>query len=100
MAAPLVPTSLKLPADLKRRIARQAAKEHKTPHALMVETLAREAERTDLRARFAADSADSEREAMTSGTAFELGAAFTFLEARLAGKAVRRPKARPWRASK
>ena len=42
-------TSLKLPEGLKRRIERLAASARKSPHAFMVETLAREAERAELR---------------------------------------------------
>jgi hypothetical protein len=40
-------TSLKLPEDLKRRIERLANAANKTPHAFMVEALAREAERSE-----------------------------------------------------
>lgn len=93
-------TSLKLPADLKRRIERLAASAHKTPHAFMVETLAREAERAELREKFAADSALSEKQAMASGKAFDLAGAFDYLDARVSGKKTRRPRARGWRASK
>ncbi len=60
-------TSLKLPDDLKRRIARLAASSGQTPHAFMVDALAREAERSELRQRFAAEAAESEREALGSG---------------------------------
>jgi predicted transcriptional regulator len=93
-------TSLKLPDDLKRRIERLAAGARKTPHAFMVEALEREAERMELRARFAADAADSERQAMSTGKAVSLAAAFNYLEARLAGRKVRRPRSRQWRGSK
>jgi predicted transcriptional regulator len=93
-------TSLKLPEGLKRRIARLAANAGQTPHAFMVDALSREAERSELRARFAADSADSEREALESGKAHGLGAAFHYLETRVAGKKVRRPRAHAWRGSK
>ena len=93
-------TSLKLPEDLKRRIARLAARAGQTPHAFMVDALAREAERSELRARFAADAAESEREALETGTAHALDVAFKYLEARVVGKRTRRPRARAWRASK
>lgn len=93
-------TSLKLPEDLKRRIARLAANAGQTPHAFMVDALSREAERSELRARFAADAAESEHEALESGKAFALDVAFNFLEARAAGKKPRQPRARAWRASK
>lgn len=56
-------TSLKLPDDLKRRIELLAASARKTPHTFMVDALAREAERLELREKFAADSARAETEA-------------------------------------
>ena len=93
-------TSLKLPDELKRRIDALAASARKSPHSFMVEALAREAERQELRAQFAADSADSEAEALASGTAIPLESVFDYLGARLAGRKSQRPRARRWRASK
>ena len=93
-------TSLKLPDDLKRRIVRLAAGAGQTPHAFMIDALAREAERSELRARFAADATESEREVVATGKTHTLDAAFKYLEARVAGKTIRRPRTRPWRASK
>ncbi len=93
-------TSLKLPEDLKRRIEQLASAAKKTPHAFMIEALAREAERSELRARFADEAARSEQEAFANGKAFELAAAFDYLAARAAGVKARRPRARAWRRSK
>ena len=93
-------TSLKLPEGLKRRIARLAGAANKTAHAFMMEALSQEADRAEIRERFAKDAAISEREAMESGKAVPLATAFDYLEARAEGKAVRRPRARTWRASK
>jgi predicted transcriptional regulator len=93
-------TSLKIPEELKRRIERLAGAANKTPHAFMVDVLSQEANRAELRERFAADAAISEKEAMESGKAVPVAAAFDYLEARAAGKSVRRPRARAWRASK
>jgi predicted transcriptional regulator len=93
-------TSLKLPEALKRRIERLAGAANKTPHAFMVAVLSQEADRAELRERFAADAAVSEKETMESGKAVPLGAAFDYLEAREAGQHARRPRARAWRASK
>jgi len=93
-------TSLKLPEDLKRRIERLARATNKTPHAFMVEALAREAERSELRARFADEAARSEEEAFSGGKVFELAATFDYLTARVSGNKARRPKARAWRRSK
>jgi len=92
--------SLKLPDDLKRRIARLAASSGQTPHAFMVDALTREAERSELRQRFAAEAADSEREALGSGKTHSLDATFDYLAARIGGKNPRRPRPRSWRASK
>ena len=93
-------TSLKLPDDLKRRIAKLAASAGQTPHAFMIDALAREAQRSELRHRFAAEAAESELEALDSGKAHSLDATFDYLAARIGGKNPRRPRARSWRASK
>ena len=93
-------TSLKIPEELKRRIERLAGAANKTPHAFMVDVLSQEAQRAELRERFAEDAAISEKETMQSGKAVPVTAAFDYLEARAAGKSVRRPRARAWRASK
>lgn len=93
-------TSLKLPEDLKRRIERLASAANKTPHAFMVEALAREAERSELRARFADEASRSEEEAISSGRTFDVAATFDYLTARASGAKARRPKARAWRRSR
>lgn len=93
-------TSLKLSESLKRRIERLAGAANKTPHAFMVDVLSQEADRAELRERFAADATASEMETMASGKAVPLGAVFDYLEARIAGKSARRPRERAWRASK
>lgn len=93
-------TSLKLPEELKRRIERLAGAARKTPHAFMVDALTEEADRAEMRERFARDADLSEIETMRSGRAVPLSAAFDYLEARSAGKPVRRPRASSWRKSK
>jgi len=93
-------TSHKLPDDLKRRIARLAASSGQTPHAFMVDALAREAERCELRQRFAAEVAESEREARGSGKVYSLATTFECLADRVAGRNPRCPQARSWRSSK
>ena len=93
-------TSLKLPDSLKRRLARLAEDAGVTPHAFMVDALSREARRAELRARFVAEAAESEREALESGKSHSMGVAFGYLEAKLAGKKVKPPRERAWRASK
>ena len=79
-------TSLKLPDELKRRIAKLAASSGQTPHAFMVDALAREAQRSELRQRFAEEAAESEREALEGGKAHPLDATFDYLANRVRGK--------------
>jgi predicted transcriptional regulator len=93
-------TSLKIPDDLKRRLEQLAALAQKTPHAFMLELLAREAERAELRQRFAVEAAQAERDVLTGGKTFSLDSAFDYLEGRLSGAKVRRPRGRAWRGSK
>lgn len=93
-------TSLKLPEPLKKRLARLAANAGQTPHAFMVDTLAREAERAELREQFAEYAAGAERELLASGKSIPLDEAFDYLQAKVEGRKAKRPKARPWRASK
>lgn len=70
-------TSLKLPDALKRRLERLAARARKTPHAFMLEVLSREAERAELRERFAAEAAESEQEVLSGGKTYSLASAFS-----------------------
>ena len=65
-----------------------------------VEVLAREAERSELRERFAAEATESEHQAPAGGKTYALGETFDYLEKRVATEKARRPKARAWRASK
>jgi predicted transcriptional regulator len=88
-------TRLNLSEDLKRRIVRLAASANKTPHAFMVDVLSQEADRAETRGRFSNDAVLAENEALKSGKAFPLDVAFDYLEARAAGKVVRRPRTRP-----
>jgi len=66
----------------------------------MVEMSTRKTERSELRERFAADSAQSEKEAMASGKAFTLAATFDYLATRVSGEKVRRPRTHSWHGSK
>jgi predicted transcriptional regulator len=93
-------TSLKLPDDLKRRIAKLAASTGQTPHAFMVDALMREAQRSESRQRFTDAVDESEREALGSGKTHSLDATFDYLAARIGGKNPRRPQSRSRRASK
>jgi predicted DNA-binding protein len=76
-------TSLKLPDELKRRLERLAANVQKSPHAFMVEVLAREAERAEHGERFAADAADAQTKVLRGGKTIALPAPSTTWSASL-----------------
>lgn len=91
----VVSTSLKLPDDLKARIARLARETGRSPHALMVEALQREVTREE-RVR------DFVSEALAADAAIEEGAAVyraedvhAWLQRLALGGVAKRPK--PWR---
>jgi len=92
-------TSLKLPDELKRRIAQLVEGSNRTVHAFMVEAIERAARREELRKRFGEEAELSEREAEKTGKAFEAKEAFEYLEAKAKGRKARRPRAKAWRHS-
>jgi len=90
-------TSLKLPEELKKRISALVKGTDRTPHGFMVEAIARETERAELRGRFELAAAEAEDEAIRTGRAFDADEVFAYLRRKVAGKKVRRPRAKTWR---
>jgi predicted transcriptional regulator len=90
-------TSLKLPADLKERVDAAASAAGVTPHAFMVEAIARETTRAELYEQFLDDARDAEREVERTGRHFDADDVFRYMTARAAGKRVRRPRPKSWR---
>lgn len=89
-------TSLKLPDDLKATIARVAAFEGKTAHAVMVDTLRAAMEDALARQQFYASGEASYREALHSNAVFGGADVKAYVLARVKGGRPRRPKALPW----
>lgn len=91
-------TSLKLPEDLKERIA--AAAEHRgtTPHAFMVDALRRAADAAEQRASFVADALEAEQEMLDTGLGYDPREVHEYLMQRARGVRVPQPKAKRWRA--
>lgn len=90
-------TSLKLPAALKARIDGIAKATGTTAHAFMLEALEREADRAERYEAFLEDALTSERALERTGVHYAATDVFRYMEARAAGKRVRRPRARTWR---
>jgi predicted transcriptional regulator len=92
-------TSLKLPDDLKRRIAQLVSGSDRTAHSFMVEAIEQAAAREELRQRFGDEAALAEQETERSGKVYDAAEAFTYLESRAKGGKARRPRLKSWRRS-
>jgi predicted transcriptional regulator len=90
-------TTLRLPADLKVRIARLAEKSGKTPHSVMLDAIAQKVEEEELRASFHAEADARFAEMMQSGAGIPWHDMRTYLKSRAGGKTARAPRARAWR---
>jgi predicted transcriptional regulator len=86
------PTTIKLPDDLKERIAPLADAAGKTPHAWMIEALERQADLAEAREAFIHDAEASATEVDAGGALYAAEDVASYLYARAAGK---RPAARP-----
>ena len=86
-------TTLKLPEELKSRIATLAESAGKTPHAFMVEALEAETQRSELRRDFVSAALEAEQDVAIYGEVYAMDAVHRHFADKLAGKPARRPKA-------
>jgi predicted transcriptional regulator len=85
-------TTLKLPENLKKRIAPLANSAGKTPHAWMVEALETQAVLAEKRKMFVAAAVAAQKEVEKSGLVYAADDVFAYLKDKLAGKRPKRPK--------
>jgi len=86
------PTTLKLPDDLRARLAAQAEAEGKSPHAYMVEALREKADRADRRREYLSAGAVAMREYERTGIAYAMEDVEQYILGIAAGRKPRRPK--------
>lgn len=91
-------TTLKLPEELKARIATLAEAEGKTPHAYMVEALQEKADRAERRREYLEAGAAALRSYERTGIAYAMEDVERYILGIAAGKKPSRPK--PVKASK
>ena len=89
-------TSIKLPEDLKKRIARAVKGTDQSAHAFMVEAIRQETERAEKRRGMLADAHVARAEFQRSGTGYALAEVEAHYRAKLQGRRTRRPKLRSW----
>jgi predicted transcriptional regulator len=87
-------TTIRLPEELKARVAAAAKRTNTTSHGFILEAIAEKAAQEGMRAEF--DAAAEERYAniVATGKTISWQKMRGYLEDRLAGKAVKRPVAR------
>jgi len=89
-------TSIKLPEDLKKRIARAVKGTDQSAHAFMVEAIRQETERAEKRRGFHADAYAARTDFQRSGAGYVLADVKAYYRAKLQGKRPRKPKLRSW----
>jgi predicted transcriptional regulator len=95
MAMPAT-TTLKLPDNLKKRIAPLAESTGKTPHAWMVEAIETQATLAEKRKAFVADARAAEEEVERTGKVYAFDDVRRYMRALARGKKARRPKPVKW----
>jgi len=86
-------TTLKLPDDLKSRIAPLAEAAGKTAHAWMIDALEAQAALSEMREDFIADAERSAAEVDAGGLLYAAEDVHAYIIARGSGKSARKPKA-------
>lgn len=87
-------TTIRLPEDLKARVASAAERAGVTSHNFILQAIAEKAEQEERRADFDAEAERRHAGIVASGKTIPWSAMRGYLEDRLAGKQPRRPKSR------
>lgn len=90
-------TTLRLPAELRARIAKLAAKSGRTAHGVMLDAIAQKVGEEELRASFYSDADTRFTEMLESGVGIPWHDMRAYLKTRAGGRKARAPKARTWR---
>jgi predicted transcriptional regulator len=91
-----IATSLKLPKDLKSRIARLAKRNHQSPHAFMLQMLEERVDDAERFERLVEDAREADRHMQESGEGFAAADVHEYLQAKVEGRTVGRPKSVRW----
>ena len=87
-------TTIRLPEELKARVAAAARRAGTSTHGFILEAIAEKAKQEDLRADFDAVAEDRYARIVSTGKTISWQEMRGYLEERIAGKKVKRPVAR------
>lgn len=98
MAMTVTATSLKLPRRLKSRVEGVARRSGESPHAFMVRALESQVEAAERYEAFLQEGMRADEAMQQSGLGYDADDVHAYLDARIRGRKVRRPRAVRWRA--
>ncbi len=87
-------TTIRIPDDLKARVAAAAGRAGTTPHNFILEAIAEKAEQAERRAQFDAEAEERYTRIVESGKTIPWSEMRSYLEGRVAGKAAKPPSVR------
>jgi predicted transcriptional regulator len=90
-------TTIKLPDELKERIADVVKDTGKSVHAFMLDAIEQQTRLAELRRQFVADALAAEAETISSGMGFSAADVHAYVEGLAKGRKVTRPRAKRWR---
>ena len=93
---PIAATSLKISRRLKSRIEKLARREGETSHSFMVRTLEEQVDVVERHQRFVEDAVRADEAMQKSGTGYPMQAVHRYIEAKVPGRAARRPAPVRW----
>jgi predicted transcriptional regulator len=89
--------TLKLPPELKDRVASVVKGTDKSPHAFMVDAIEQQTALAEKRKAFVASALAARRNFMRTGKAYAFEDVRKYFTARIAGKPARKPRLKRWR---
>ena len=90
-------TTLKLPEELRKRVAAAVEGTGQSAHAFMVEAIERQTRLAEQRRSFVADALAAREEAYRSGLGYAAEEVHRYVQARSRGEEAARPQPRKWR---
>jgi len=94
---PATATSLKIPQQLKTRIDQLSRRSGESAHALMLRALEGHVEAAERYQAFMEEGIRADEAMQRSGLGYAAGDVHAYLEAKIRGRAARRPKPVRWR---
>lgn len=90
-------TSLKLPDELKARVAKIAEASGKSPHAFMVDAIEQEAQRSEKYQTFLAEAEASWQAYQTTGLAYDADEVNAYFRAKIQGIDLSKPQLKKYK---